>query len=142
VSRRPRVVLAKPGLDGHDRGVHIVARILRDEGFEVIMTGLRASPEQIAQTAVDEDADVVGLSVLSGAHNDLAAATLRCLRDRGLEIPVVVGGTIGPSDQERLRDEGVAAVFPVGSSRDQIARRMHELANGDADRGEAARDGG
>jgi methylmalonyl-CoA mutase C-terminal domain/subunit len=115
--RPPRVVLAKPGLDGHDRGIKIIAMALRDAGAEVIYLGLRRSVAEIVQAAADDDADVIGISVLSGAHLELAGDLLREREARGLaEVPVVLGGTIPASDLEALRALGVAAVFPVGAN--------------------------
>ncbi|HEX2191918.1 MAG TPA: cobalamin B12-binding domain-containing protein [Acidimicrobiales bacterium] len=115
--RRPyRVVVAKPGLDGHDRGAKVVVRALRDAGFEVIYTGLRQTPEQVAVTAVQEDADAVGLSVLSGAHMTLFPRVVDRLRDKGAGDVLVFGGGIIPaSDAERLKALGVAAVFTPGT---------------------------
>ncbi len=113
----PRVVLAKPGLDGHDRGIKVVAMALRDAGAEVIYLGLRRSVAEIVRAAVDEDADVIGISVLSGAHLELASDLLREREARGrAEVPVVLGGTIPVTDVEELRELGVAAVFPVGTN--------------------------
>lgn len=113
----PRVVLAKPGLDGHDRGIKVIAMALRDAGAEVIYLGLRRSVAEIVQAAADDDADVIGISVLSGAHLELAADLLREREARGLtEVPVVLGGTIPTGDVEALRARGVAAVFPVGTN--------------------------
>ncbi len=116
--RRPyRVVVAKPGLDGHDRGAKVVVRALRDAGFEVIYTGLRQTPEQIAVTAVQEDADAVGLSVLSGAHMTLFPKVVEQLRERDAGDVLVFGGGIIPAaDAQRLRGLGVAAVFTPGTS--------------------------
>ena len=114
--RKIRVLVAKPGLDGHDRGAKIVARALRDAGFEVIYTGLHQTPEQIVATAVQEDADAIGLSVLSGAHLLLSRRVLEGLRAYGAdEIEVVVGGIIPPRDVEELQKLGVARVFPMGT---------------------------
>ena len=111
-----RVLVAKPGLDGHDRGAKIVARALRDAGFEVIYTGIRQTADAIAAAAVQEDVDVVGLSILSGAHLGLARRTIDALRTAGLaDVKVVVGGTIPGSDSQPLLDLGVAAVFPTGT---------------------------
>jgi methylmalonyl-CoA mutase C-terminal domain/subunit len=111
-----RVLVAKPGLDGHDRGAKIVARALRDAGFEVIYTGIRQTADAIAATAVQEDVDVVGLSILSGAHLGLARRTIDALRAAGLaDVKVVVGGTIPACDSQPLLDLGVAAVFPTGT---------------------------
>jgi methylmalonyl-CoA mutase C-terminal domain/subunit len=110
-------VVAKPGLDGHDRGVKVIARALRDAGFEVIYTGLFQTPEQVAETAMQEDADAVGLSVLSGAHMTLFPRVIEELRSRGLDDVVVFGGGIIPDrDIDELRAAGVAAVFTPGAS--------------------------
>ena len=111
-----RVVLAKPGLDGHDRGIKVVAMALRDAGAEVIYLGLRRTPEEIWRAAVDEDADVVGVSVLSGAHVALAEALLAERSRVGAGIPLVVGGTVPADDAQTLRAMGVEAVHPVGTS--------------------------
>jgi methylmalonyl-CoA mutase C-terminal domain/subunit len=116
-----KVVVAKPGLDGHDRGAKVVARALRDAGFEVIYTGLFQTPEQIAEAAVQEDADAVGLSVLSGAHNTLFPRVVDELAARGLDDVVVFGGGIVPEDDiEELRSKGVAAVFTPGAPLEEI----------------------
>ena len=111
-----RVVVAKPGLDGHDRGAKIIARALMEAGVEVIYTGLRQTPEQIITTAIQEDADAVGLSILSGAHVALTRKIVAGLRERGSDdIPVLVGGAIPPSDVATLRQAGAAEVFPTGA---------------------------
>jgi methylmalonyl-CoA mutase C-terminal domain/subunit len=121
VNRRRRVVIAKPGLDGHDRGAKIIARALRDAGMEVIYTGLHQTPEQIVETAIQEDADAVGISILSGAHMTLVPRIVELLRAREAEdVVVVVGGTIPDDDAEELRVLGVAAVFGPGSTTGQI----------------------
>ncbi len=115
--RKIRVVVAKPGLDGHDRGAKIIARALRDAGMEVIYTGLHQSPEQIVETVVQEDADVVGLSILSGAHMTLVARVLELLRKQGADdVLVTVGGTIPGEDADELKALGVAEVFTPGAS--------------------------
>ncbi len=115
--RPPRVLLAKPGLDGHDRGVLVIAAALRDAGFEVIYTGLRQTAETIAAAADEEDVDAVGLSVLSGAHNTLVPKVLAALRARGLsDVPVVVGGIIPAADAAALKSGGVAALFGPGTT--------------------------
>ena len=115
-ARRIRVVIAKPGLDGHDRGVKIVARALRDAGMEVIYTGLHQTPEQIVQTGVQEDADAIGLSVLSGAHMTLFSRVMELLRERGADDIVVFGGGIIPAeDIAELKELGVAAIFTPGA---------------------------
>ena len=111
-----RVLLAKPGLDGHDRGIKVVAMALRDAGAEVIYLGLRRTPEEIWRAAVEEDADVVGVSVLSGAHVALAEELLAERTRVGSDTPVVLGGTVPAEDAEKLRAMGVEAVHPVGTS--------------------------
>src|SRR6187551_7991 len=114
--RKIRVVIAKPGLDGHDRGAKIIARALRDAGMEVIYTGLHQTPEQIVETAIQEDADAVGISILSGAHMTLVPRILALLKEQGAEdLLVVVGGTIPLEDAEELRRLGVAEVFTPGA---------------------------
>lgn len=126
--KRIRVLIAKPGLDGHDRGAKVVALALRDAGFEVIYTGLHRTVEQIVEAAIQEDVDVVGLSILSGAHLPLSEKILMQLRAAGTEIPVVVGGNIPVRDHDALRALGVANVFPTSSDFDEIARGMREAA--------------
>jgi len=121
--RTVRVVVAKPGLDGHDRGAKIVARALRDAGFEVIYTGLHQTPEQIVATAVQEDADAIGLSVLSGAHNYLFKRVLELLKEKGAEDVVVFGGgIIPPEDVAALKAIGVKELFTPGTSTQDIVR--------------------
>jgi methylmalonyl-CoA mutase C-terminal domain/subunit len=123
MQRRYRVVVAKPGLDGHDRGVKIIARALRDAGFEVIYTGLFQTPEQVAETVLQEDADAVGLSVLSGAHMTLFPRVVDELVGRGLDDVVVFGGGIVPDkDISVLTEKGVAAIFTPGSPMETITR--------------------
>jgi methylmalonyl-CoA mutase C-terminal domain/subunit len=116
-----RILVAKVGLDGHDRGVKVVARILRDAGFEVIYTGLFQTPDTVAAAAVDEDVDLIGLSMLSGAHMTLAPLVVQRVRERGADIPVVVGGIVPAHDIQLLRDEGVAAVITPGASAEDVA---------------------
>jgi len=119
--RKIRVVVAKPGLDGHDRGAKIIARALRDAGMEVIYTGLHQTPEQIVATVIQEDADAVGLSILSGAHMTLVPRIVELLRDEGVEdVIVTVGGTIPSDDIPELRELGVAAVFTPGAPTSDI----------------------
>lgn len=126
-----RVVVAKPGLDGHDRGVKVIARALRDAGFEVIYTGLFQTPEQIAETALQEDADAVGLSVLSGAHMTLFPRVIEELRCRGLEHVVVFGGGIVPdADIAVLKRAGVAEIFTPGASMASITDWLAEALEG------------
>ncbi|MFM9107879.1 MAG: cobalamin B12-binding domain-containing protein [Chloroflexota bacterium] len=121
-----RVLIAKPGLDGHDRGAKVLARALRDAGFEVVYTGLFQTPEMIASAALQEDVDVVGLSILSGAHLALFPRIMAALRDRGLDdVLVVAGGTIPGEDVPVVRDMGVAAVFGPGTSFADIVSFLH-----------------
>jgi methylmalonyl-CoA mutase, C-terminal domain len=120
-TRTIRVVVAKPGLDGHDRGAKIIARALRDAGMEVIYTGLHQTPEQIAATVVQEDADAVGLSILSGAHMTLVPRVVEMLREQGADdVVVTVGGTIPADDVPELKKLGIAEVFTPGASTDEI----------------------
>jgi methylmalonyl-CoA mutase, C-terminal domain len=122
-----RILIAKPGLDGHDRGAKVLARGLRDEGFEVIYTGLRQTPEMIADAAEQEDVDVVGLSILSGAHMALLPRTVQLLRERGMsEVLVAAGGIIPDVDVTKLKQAGVAEIFGPGTSIGQIARYFRE----------------
>ena len=122
-----RVVVAKPGLDGHDRGAKIIARALRDAGMEVIYTGLHQTPEQIVTTAVQEDADAIGLSVLSGAHNYLFTRVLELLKERGAEDVVVFGGgIIPPEDIAALKTLGVKELFTPGTSTQDIVRFVRQ----------------
>ena len=124
-----RVVVAKPGLDGHDRGAKIIARALRDAGMEVIYTGLHQTPEQIVETAIQEDADAVGISILSGAHMTLVPRILQLLRDRGADdVLVVVGGTIPSDDIAELKRLGVAEVFTPGAPTSEIVEFLQARA--------------
>jgi isobutyryl-CoA mutase small subunit len=121
VPQRIRVVIAKPGLDGHDRGAKVIARALRDAGMEVVYTGLHQTPEQIVQTVIQEDADAVGLSVLSGAHMTLFAKTLELLEQNGITDVVVFGGGIIPdADIPELEKAGVAKIFTPGATMDEV----------------------
>jgi len=114
--RKVRVVIAKPGLDGHDRGAKVIARALRDAGMEVIYTGLRQTPEMIAAAALQEDADVIGLSILSGAHNHIAPRLMELLKQKGLDdVLVVIGGIIPDVDIPKLKDIGVKGIFLPGT---------------------------
>jgi methylmalonyl-CoA mutase, C-terminal domain len=123
-----RILVAKPGLDGHDRGAKIVARTLRDAGFEVIYTGIRQRIEDIASIAVQEDVAVVGLSILSGAHLALTARTIEALRAAdAADIAVVVGGTIPEADVPKLLSAGAAAVFPTGTALEVLVREIRTL---------------
>jgi len=119
--RKLRVVIAKPGLDGHDRGAKVIARALRDAGMEVIYTGLRQTPEQIVSAALQEDADVVGLSILSGAHNHIAPRLMQLLREQGLDdVLVVIGGIIPDVDIPKLKEIGVKGIFLPGTPMQEI----------------------
>jgi methylmalonyl-CoA mutase C-terminal domain/subunit len=119
--RKLRVVIAKPGLDGHDRGAKVIARALRDAGMEVIYTGLRQTPEQIASAALQEDADVIGLSILSGAHNHIAPRLMELLRQKGLDdVLVLIGGIIPDLDIPKLKTLGVKGVFLPGTPMQDI----------------------
>ena len=121
MSRRIRVVIAKPGLDGHDRGAKVIARALRDAGMEVIYTGLRQTPEQIVAAALQEDADVIGLSILSGAHMHICPKVMDLLRSQGLDdVQVVVGGIIPDVDIPRLNAMGISGIFLPGTPMQQI----------------------
>jgi len=123
-----RALIAKPGLDGHDRGAKLVARALRDAGFEVVYTGIRQTPAQIATAAVQEDVDVVGLSILSGAHVSLTGKVAAALRERHAgDIAIVVGGTIPASDVERLLAAGARAVYPTGTPLDELVGGIRDL---------------
>ena len=114
--RKIRVVIAKPGLDGHDRGAKVIARALRDVGMEVIYTGLRQTPERIIETALQEDADVIGVSILSGAHNHVCPRLVELLRENGLDdVLVIVGGIIPDADIEALKALGISTVFQPGA---------------------------
>jgi len=125
--RTVRIVVAKPGLDGHDRGAKIVARALRDAGFEVIYTGLHQTPEQVVATALQEDADAIGLSVLSGAHNYLFKRVLELLREKDADdVAVFGGGIIPPEDIAALKAMGVKEIFTPGTSTQDIVRFVRE----------------
>jgi methylmalonyl-CoA mutase C-terminal domain/subunit len=122
-----RILIAKPGLDGHDRGAKIIARALRDAGFEVIYTGLRKTPEEIVTAAIDEDVDAVGLSILSGAHNHIFPKVIELLRAQGADdIPVFGGGIIPAEDIPALEAAGVAAIFTPGTSTDEVIAFLNE----------------
>jgi methylmalonyl-CoA mutase C-terminal domain/subunit len=128
-ARKIRVVVAKPGLDGHDRGAKIIARALRDAGMEVIYTGLHQTPEQIAETVIQEDADAVGLSILSGAHMTLVPKVVELLRAQGVDdVLVTVGGTIPADDIPELKSLGVAEVFTPGAGTDDIVEFIQDRA--------------
>ena len=132
-----RVLIAKPGLDGHDKGAKIVARALREAGCEVVYLGLRRTPREIAVAALQEDVDAIGLSVLSGAHVPLARKVLAALEEEGLDTPVVIGGTIPERDVSRLAELGVAGIFPTSTPLDTVTERI--LAIVASHRGKGAR---
>ena len=130
MTKRPiRVLIAKPGLDGHDRGAKIIARALRDAGMEVIYTGLRQTPEMIASAALQEDVDFIGLSILSGAHNAIVPRLMELLRKQGMDdVQVVLGGIIPDADIAGLKQLGVSAIFQPGTSMEEIVRFIREHA--------------
>ena len=133
-----RVLIAKPGLDGHDRGAKVIARALRDAGMEVIYTGIRQTPQMIVETALQEDVDVIGLSILSGAHMELFPQVLRGLKEKGMSDVVVVGGGIIPeADRPRLNEMGVRGVFGPGTPTSEIAEFIRQTV---AERGEQRTD--
>ena len=133
VSRKIRVVVAKPGLDGHDRGAKIIARALRDAGMEVIYTGLHQTPEQIAATVIQEDADAIGLSILSGAHMTLVPKVVKLLAEQGVDdVVITVGGTIPADDIPELKKLGVAEIFTPGSSTQEIIDFIRDSVAGPA----------
>lgn len=125
--KRTRALIAKPGLDGHDRGAKIICRALRDSGIEVIYTGLRRTPEEIVNAAIQEDVDLIGLSILSGAHNVLLPKIMRLLKDNDAgDIKVIAGGIIPEKDISELKEQGVSEVFLPGSSTDEIFSWIEE----------------
>ena len=137
-SGRPRVLVAKPGLDGHDRGIKVVARALRDAGIEVIYTGLHQTPEQIAAAAIQEDVDAVGLSCLSGAHMTLFPRVVDLIREQGGDVVVFGGGIIPDPDIPKLKEAGIAVIFTPGSPTTQIVEWVNENVGGTTN-GDAAR---
>ena len=127
MERRIRVLVAKPGLDGHDRGAKVIARALRDAGMEVIYTGLRQTPEMIVNAALQEDVQVIGLSILSGAHNTIVPRVMNLLHEKEMDdVLVVVGGIIPDEDAAQLKQLGVSEVFQPGASLDSIVSFIHE----------------
>lgn len=123
----PRILIAKPGLDGHDRGAKVIARTLKDAGWEVIYTGLRQTPSQIVHMAIQEDVDLIGLSILSGGYETLCKKVIQLLREKGMDIPVVLGGVIPQEAHEKLKQAGVAAVFGQEHNLDVIVDSLREL---------------
>ena len=129
MDKKIRILIAKPGLDGHDRGAKVIARALRDAGMEVIYTGLRQTPEMIADAALQEDVDAIGLSILSGAHLALVPRILEILQAQGMaQLPVLIGGIIPDDDVPTLKAMGVAAVFGPGANTEAITRAFEEAA--------------
>ncbi len=128
ISKPLRVLIGKPGLDGHDRGAKVIARALRDAGMEVIYTGLRSNAESIVNAAVQEDVDVIGLSLLSGAHKTIAKKIQQLLREKKADIPVVVGGVIPYRDHAPLKKLGIAAIFGQEDSLDDMVKKIMEIA--------------
>ncbi len=127
MTRKIRVLIGKPGLDGHDRGAKVISRALRDAGMEVIYTGIRQTPEQIANTAIQEGVDVVGLSCLSGAHNTLFPKVVRLLREKGAGDIVILGGGIIPADDiPGLKESGIREIFQPGASTEEIVKYIRE----------------
>lgn len=127
-----RILIGKPGLDGHDIGFKVVAAALRDAGFEVVLGGIYLTPEEIVEMAVQESVDVVGLNVMSGAHMTAVPEVVAGLRARGLDLPVIVGGIIPPTDVAALREKGIAAYFGPGTSMKEIVAYMNKLAEREA----------
>ncbi|QXJ28202.1 B12 binding domain of Methylmalonyl-CoA mutase [Saccharolobus shibatae B12] len=128
-TKRIKVIVAKLGLDGHDRGAKVVARALKDAGMEVVYTGLRQTPEQIVKAALQEDADVIGISILSGAHLELIPKVIEIMRQNGLnDVGLIVGGVIPPEDIKKLKDMGVDEVFLPGSSLKEIVEKVKKVA--------------
>ncbi len=129
--RRPRVLIGKPGLDGHDRGAKVTARALRDAGMEVIYTGLRQTPEMIVEAALQEDVDAIGLSILSGAHMPLMARIMELMAENEMtDVPVFLGGIIPDDDTTQLREMGVTAVFGPGASLDDVINHFRQAIAG------------
>lgn len=130
--RKIRVLIAKPGLDGHDRGAKVIARALRDAGMEVIYTGLRQTPQMVVEAALQEDVDVIGLSMLSGAHVTLVPAIMDLMRQNDMaDIPVYLGGIIPNDDWPTMRDQGVAGIFGPGTSTEEIVQTIRERVLGE-----------
>jgi methylmalonyl-CoA mutase C-terminal domain/subunit len=128
--RKIRILVAKPGLDGHDRGAKVIARALRDAGMEVIYTGLRQTPEMIVNAALQEDVDVIGLSILSGAHNAIVPRVMDLLKQNKMDdVLVLVGGIIPDQDLPQLKEKGVAGIFQPGTSMDEIVQFIRQNVN-------------
>ncbi|HNV06529.1 MAG TPA: cobalamin B12-binding domain-containing protein [Petrotogaceae bacterium] len=132
MEKRIRVVVGKPGLDGHDRGSKVVARALRDAGMEVIYTGIRQTPEEIVNTVLQEDADILGLSILSGAHMKLCQKIIKLMKEKEINVPIFLGGIIPADDIPELKKMGVNEVFGPGTSFEDIIKRVKEIVLGTA----------
>lgn len=129
--RKIRVLIAKPGLDGHDRGAKVIARGLRDAGMEIVYTGLRQTPEMVVEAALQEDVDVIGLSILSGAHRALVPRIMTLLDEHGMsDVPVFLGGIIPTEDVSVMKEAGVAAVFGPGTRMEEIVSAIHDVVAG------------
>lgn len=128
MDKKIRVMIAKPGLDGHDRGAKVIARALRDAGMEVIYTGIRRTPEEIVEAAIQEDVDLIGLSILSGAHKILCKKITSLLKEREVEIPVILGGIIPEEDVPELKEMGIIEVFLPGTSINEIVEKVKNIA--------------
>jgi methylmalonyl-CoA mutase C-terminal domain/subunit len=124
---KPKVIIAKLGLDGHDRGAKVIARALAEAGFEVVYTGIRQTPSQVIETAIQEDAKLIGISILSGSHLELVGELMRIMRERGVSIPVLVGGIIPPEDRDALLKMGVAGVYGPGTPLREIIDIVKKL---------------
>ena len=124
---KPKIIIAKLGLDGHDRGAKVVARALAEAGFEVVYTGIRQTPSQVVETAIQEDAKLIGISILSGSHMELVGELMRIMKERGLNIPVLVGGIIPPEDRDALLKMGVAGVYGPGTPLKEIIEIVKKL---------------
>jgi methylmalonyl-CoA mutase C-terminal domain/subunit len=127
MDKKIRVMIAKPGLDGHDRGAKVIARALRDAGMEVIYTGIRRTPEEIVEAAIQEDVDLIGLSILSGAHKILCKKITSLLKEREVEIPVILGGIIPEEDVPELKEMGIIEVFLPGTSINEIVEKVKNI---------------
>ncbi|PNR98366.1 methylmalonyl-CoA mutase [Petrotoga mexicana DSM 14811] len=130
MSTKIRVLIAKPGLDGHDRGAKVLARTLRDAGMEVIYTGIRRTPEEIVEAAIQEDVDLIGLSILSGAHKKLCQKILNLLKEKEADIPVTLGGIIPEEDIPELKKMGIIEIFTPGTSLKEIIEKVKDIAMG------------
>jgi methylmalonyl-CoA mutase C-terminal domain/subunit len=124
---KPKVIIAKLGLDGHDRGAKVIARALAEAGFEVVYTGIRQTPSQVIETAIQEDAKLIGISILSGSHLELVGELMRIMREKGVSIPVLVGGIIPPEDRDALLKMGVAGVYGPGTPLREIIDIVKKL---------------